>query len=126
VYLSLLCSKKRKSTKRIIRRDQLELKNLNNKTHDQNTAFNATIAIKRQLSEHRERTALLVGSIELRHQVQLNDVAAAGKRRIIDLKLLLEIQCTGLSEEQRSLANKECDSKIGHFLVRSSKSLIHH
>jgi hypothetical protein len=98
---------------------------LHSKTHDQEAAYKATSDVKKQLSDHRERTSMLMTSIENRHQVQIRQFSAAEERRVFDTKALLEIQCKGLSDEQRSSATKECNSKLGHYQALDKKRLDH-
>jgi hypothetical protein len=100
------------------------VKNMHNKTHEQDVAFKATNDVKKQLSDHRERTCLLVNSIERRHQKQIAQFDAAGERKVLDTRALLEIKCKGLSDEQRRSETKECDSKIGHFKVCGKEDLL--
>lgn len=63
--------------------------------------------------------------IEARHLVQIKQFASAEERRIADTRALLEIQCKGLSEEQKASAVKECNSKIGHRQTIDKKRLDH-
>jgi hypothetical protein len=111
------CSVQRKSVKKTTRLSQREFKVLNNKTHEQDAAFKLTVDVKRAFNHQRERTGKLVASIEVTHAIQIKQFNAAGVRRVDDTRKLLEIQCKGLSEEQKSAASKECNSKIGHFQV---------
>jgi hypothetical protein len=90
---------------------------LNEKSHAQKSAFKATSDVKKQLNDNRERTFTLMSSIEARHRIQIKQFNAAGARRVCDMKALLEIQCKGLSDEQRNSATKECNSKLGHYQV---------
>ena len=90
---------------------------MNSKTHEQDVAFNATMDVKKQLSDHRERTAKLVDSVERRHAAQIRQFNAAGERRVLDTRALLEIQCKGLSDELRNSASKECESMIENHQV---------
>jgi hypothetical protein len=94
---------------------------MKNKTHVQDAAYKVTADVKRQLSDNRERTNMLVNSHEVRHRIQIKQFNAAGARRVLDTKALLEIQCKGLSDEQRSSATNECNSKIAHYQVRVLK-----
>jgi hypothetical protein len=43
----------------------------------------------------------------------------------LDTRALLDIQCKGLSDEQKSSATKECNSKIGHYQALDKKRLDH-
>jgi hypothetical protein len=97
------------------------VKDLYNKTHFQDAAFKMTADVKRDSNNQRERTAKLVSSLEIRHAMQIKQFQAAGERRVVDTRALLEIQIKGLSIEQKNTATKECNSKIGHFQVRIDK-----
>jgi hypothetical protein len=98
------------------------VKNMHNRTHEQDVAYKATTDVKKQLNDNRDRTCLLVSSIELRHQKQIVQFNAAGVRKVSDTRALLDIQCKGLSDEQQSSAAKECESKIGHFQASHSSN----
>jgi hypothetical protein len=110
----------RKAVKKFTRQTQRETKVLYNKTRTHDVAYKVANDIKKQLSDHRERTDKIVKSLETRHRIQIKQFVAAGDRRVSDTRALLVIQCKGISEEQTSSATKECNSKIGHFQVRPS------
>jgi hypothetical protein len=116
-HTCLLKRIQRKAVKKFTRNAQREVKDLYNKTHVQDAAYKVTIDIKRQLSDQKERTTKLANSIENRHRIQVKQFIKAGERRAKDTKALLEIQCKGLSDEQKNSATKECNSKIGHYQV---------
>ena len=96
---------------------QREVKDLNNKTHMQENARIATSDIKRQVKDRRNQTEILIKSIKTRHLIQIRQFTASEERRVVDTKALLEIQCKGLSKEQRSSADKEFNSKIAQRQV---------
>ena len=93
------------------------MKDLYNKTHEQDAAYKVTSDVKRQLSDHRQLTETLLSSIEKRHLIQIRQFTDAEERRALDTRALLEIHVKGLSDEQRASAVKECNSKIAHRQV---------
>lgn len=98
---------------------------MHGKTHAQDAIYRVNSDVKKQLSDHRQRTELLANHIEARHQVQIKQFVAAEERRVSDTRALLEIQCKNLSEEQKSSATKECNSKISHQQAMDKKRLDH-
>ncbi|KAJ3222974.1 hypothetical protein HK099_001692 [Clydaea vesicula] len=114
---------KRKEAKRFQRQQQREVKSLHNKTHEQEMAYKKIEEVKKKLAEHRERTEKLVDHIEERHLKQVKQFNACEARRIADQKLLVEIKCTHLSEEQKIAAVKENLSKISHQKALDKKKL---
>jgi hypothetical protein len=107
---------------------------LNSKTHVQDIAYKLTFDVKRQLNDQRDRMTKLVASIEQRHRIQIKVcpcltskqfISSAGARKDLDTKALLDIQCKGLSDEQRTSATKECYLKIAHNTALDDKRLDH-
>ena len=105
---------KRSTQKKFQREQQREIKNLFEKTHHQETAYRKTDEVKQALFEHRERCERLVEHMEDRHQKQIKQFAAAEDRKIMDQRVLMELQIRHLSEDQKADAMKEYHSKMTH------------
>jgi len=117
--------KKRKASKKFTRQTQRDIKELYLKTHEQDAAYKITSDVKKTLSDHRERTEMLIGHIEARHVVQIRQFTSAEDRRIKDTRALTELQCKNLSEDQRSAILKEANSKLNHRAALDKKRLDH-
>jgi len=105
---------KRAVLKRYQRELQREIKNLFDKTHNQETAYRKTDEVKLTLLEHRERNEKHVEHIEERHQRQIKQFTAAEERKVMDQRILMELQVRHLSEDQKAEAMKEYHSKMTH------------
>lgn len=105
---------KRATQKKFQREQQREIKNLFEKTHNQETAYRKTDETKQALMEHRERCERLVEHMEERHLKQIKQFGAAEDRKIQDQRILMELQVRHLNEDQRAEAMKEYHSKMNH------------
>ncbi|KAJ3225330.1 hypothetical protein HK099_006975 [Clydaea vesicula] len=114
---------KRKAAKKFLRQQQREMKSLYNKTHEQEAACKKTEEAKQRLCEHRERCAKMADHIEEKHLKQIKQFNAAEERKINDQKILVELRVRHLTEEQRSEAMKEYQSKMNHQKALDKKKL---
>jgi len=105
---------KRGTQKKFQREQQREIKNLFEKTHNQETAYRKIDEVKQALFEHRERNERLVEHMEERHQRQIKQFTAAEERKVMDQRILMELQVRHLSEDQKAEAMKEYHSKMTH------------
>jgi hypothetical protein len=114
---------KRAALKRYQRELQREIKNLFEKTHNQETAYRKTEEVKQTLLEHRERAEKHVEHVEERHLRQLKQFTAAEDRKIQDQRILMELQVRHLSEDQKAEAMKEYHSRMNHQKTVDKKRL---
>jgi hypothetical protein len=104
----------RKQSKRLQREMQREIKQLHLKIHNQEQAQRTADEVKKMLQAHHERIERLITHTEDRHLKQTKQMTAAQERKISDQRVLMELQCRHLNEEQRSDAMKEFQFRVGH------------
>lgn len=115
----------RKIAKKFQRSQQRELKDLYINTQFRADLFKKTEEIKVTLRHMREKNAKIVGHIEERHIKQVKQFNQAEERGFADQKVLIELECQNLSEEQRSETMKKFQSKVNHQKVINKKKLDH-
>ncbi|KAJ3310990.1 hypothetical protein HDV04_004507 [Boothiomyces sp. JEL0838] len=106
-------------------KQQRELKLLYAETQYRAEVVQKTVEIKYKLSAHRQKIAKIVSHIEERHAKQIVQFNAAEERIYKNKKLLLDLQCQGLNEEERGEAQKRFQSKLNHQKVIHKKRLEH-
>ena len=115
----------RKNAKKFQRSQQRELKDLYINTQFRADLFKKTEEIKVALRQIREKSVKVLGHIEERHLKQVKQFNQAEERGFADQKVLIELECENLTEEQRSETMKKFQSKVNHQKVVNKKKLDH-
>ena len=97
----------RRNAKKFQRSQQRELKELYRNTQFRADLFKKTEEIKVQLRLLREKSAKVIGHIEERHLKQVKQFNQAEERGFNDQKVLVELECQNLTEEQKSETMKK-------------------
>ncbi|KAJ3272576.1 hypothetical protein HDV01_005419 [Terramyces sp. JEL0728] len=106
-------------------KQQRELKMLYLETQFRAEVSQKTEDIKEKLSLHRQKVTKIMQHIEERHSKQTVQFNAAEDRSYKNKKLLLQLQCASLSEEERGEAEKKFQARLNHQKVIHKKRLEH-
>jgi len=104
----------RKEAKRFQRELQRESKLKDSIIHDQDAAHKTAKEVKTILSEHLQRIEQLVSHTEEKHKKQLAQLSDSQDRKISDQRILMELQCRNLAEDEKNDQMKEFHFKINH------------
>ncbi|KAJ3319675.1 hypothetical protein HDV06_006168, partial [Boothiomyces sp. JEL0866] len=115
----------RKLAKLTTLKQQRELKMLYLETQLRAEITQRTEDIKQKLTLHRQKISKIVQHIEDRHTKQIVQFNAAEDRSYRNKKLLLQLQCASLSEEERGEAEKKFQARLNHQKVIHKKRLEH-
>ncbi|KAJ3250425.1 hypothetical protein HK103_003544 [Boothiomyces macroporosus] len=80
---------------------------------------------KQKLSAHRQKVAKIIHQMEERQAKQVLQFNAAEERNFQNKKLLLQLQSSSLSEEEKGEAEKKFQSRLTHQKVIHKKRLEH-
>ncbi|KAJ3215567.1 hypothetical protein HK099_006301 [Clydaea vesicula] len=104
----------RKESKKFQRDLNRDVKLKDVKIHDQEAAHKTAKEVKTMLSEHHARIEELICHIEERHSKQLNQLSISQERRVIDQRIMIDLECRNVSEEKKVELMKEFQFEVNH------------